>query len=83
MKTTIEFPFDGYTKHDLMRFIYGDNVNNIDTAIPQEVADKLRDSANPSNTFWYVQDYNDNRIFGQTVNLKEKFFDKLAQIAMD
>lgn len=83
MTTTIEFPFNGYTKFDLMKFIYGDDVNKVDTAIPQDIADKLRDPYNPSNTMWYVQDYTQDRIFGRTVNLKELFFDKVARMAME
>jgi hypothetical protein len=82
MKTEIDFPFHGYTKFDLMKFIYGEDVNKVDSAIPQEIADKLRNPANPNNTFWYVQDYNTNRVFGETVNLKEKFFDTVAKQAM-
>lgn len=83
MTTIIDFPFHSYTKHDLMKFIYGDDVNKIDSAIPQETADKLRDPNNPNNTFWYVQDYTQDRIWGRTVNLKEKFFDKIAQMAVN
>ncbi len=83
MNITIDFPFHGYTKFDLMKFIYGDDVSKVDTAIPQEVAGRLRDPNNPNNTFWYVQDYTSNRIFGTTVNLKEKFFDKVASMAME
>lgn len=83
MDITISFPFHGYTKHDLMAFIYGNDIQKVDTAIPQDIANKLRDPNNPSNVFWYVQDYTEDRVFGKTVNLKEKFFDKVASIAME
>jgi hypothetical protein len=66
-----------------MKFVYGDDVSKVDTAIPQETADKIRDPHNPNNTFWYVQDYTKNRIFGETVNLKERFFDKVATMAIN
>lgn len=83
MKTTIDFPFNRYTKHDLMKFIYGDDISKVDSAIPQDVADRLRNPSDPSNTMWYVQDYTKNRIFGETVSLKEKFFNKVATMAIE
>ena len=82
MSITINFPFGSYTKYDLIKFIYGEDSNKVDSAIPQETADQLRDPNNPGNTFWYVQDYTQNRIFGETVNLKEKFFEKLELLAI-
>jgi len=82
MKIEIDFPFHAYNKHDLMKFVFGENVKNVDSAIPQDIANKLRDPENPNNTFWYVMDYNENRVFGKVVNLKEKFFDKLAKDAV-
>lgn len=82
MKVTIEFPFHAYTKHDLMKFVYGENVNKVDSAIPQEIADEIRLTCGNNAPFWYVQDYTENSIFGKTTNLKEAFFNKLASDAI-
>jgi hypothetical protein len=65
-----------------MKFVFGENVRNVDSAIPHQLAEEIRDPENPSNTSWYVMDYNENRAFGKLVNLKEKFFDKLVKDAI-
>jgi hypothetical protein len=42
---------------------------------------KFYDNANAP--YWYVMDYTENKIGGKLVNLKEKFFSKVAQLYME
>jgi hypothetical protein len=85
MTTQVNFNFFSWTKHDLMKFIYTEEqLRKVDSAIPKETADRIRDiNGDIQSPFWYVQDYNENPIFGKTINLKEAFFNKLANNAIN
>lgn len=82
MKIEIDFPFWGYTKGDLIKYLFDEN-SNVDSAIPMEYNKHLYELSGDRNAhFWYVMDYTDNKAFGKLVNLKEKFFDKVAEQCM-
>ena len=82
MKIEIEFPFNGWTKGDLIEFCYGKHAD-VDSAIPMELYHKIREFTGQLNAHhWYVMDYTDNKAFGKLVNLKEKFFHKLGEMYM-
>ena len=81
MKIEIDFPFHSWTKRDLLEFCYGKNAD-VDTAIPQSYVKPLYDLTGDWNAHhFYVMDYTDNKIGGRLVNLKEKFFSKIAELA--
>ena len=83
MKIEIEFPFNGWTKGDLVEFCYGKHAD-VDTAIPIELCRELKQFTGRLNAHhWYVMDYTENKAFGELVNLKEKFFDKIANMALE
>ncbi len=83
MKIDIDFPFEGWTKGDLIEFCYGKHAN-VDTAIPTELCHKIREFTGELNAHqFYVMDYTDNKAFGKLVNLKEKFFEKVSKIYME
>ncbi len=78
----IVFPFHCYTKHDLIKFCYGDNPP-VDSAIPLEFVSKIQKvTGNLNAHHWYVMDYTVNKAFGTLVNLKEKFFNVIANQAV-
>jgi hypothetical protein len=83
MKTEIDFPFYGYTKHDVIVFCFGPHAD-VDSALPQELFRKIQLLYNDANApRWFVMDYTENKAFGKLVNLKEKFFDKVAQLSIE
>jgi hypothetical protein len=80
MKFEIDFPFQSYTIRDLVEFCYGKHAN-IDTAIPMELYHQIREFTGELNAHqFYVMDYTDNKAFGKLVNLKEKFFERVARL---
>lgn len=83
MKFSIYFPFHGYTKGDLIEFCFGKHAD-VDTAIPLNLIKVIQNFTNNLNGHhWYVMDYTENKIGGKLVNLKEKFFNVVAQKYMD
>ncbi len=78
MKTEIDFSFHSYTIRDLVEFCFGKHVD-VDVAIPTELYHKIREFTGELNAHqFYVMDYTDNKAFGKLVNLKEKFFERVA-----
>lgn len=63
-------------KGEIMKLVFTEKElnGNIDTAIPQPWADKMREMG--VQPFWYVWSYLENRISGAPVNLAEKFLEK-------
>ena len=43
MKIELDFPLEGYTKGDLIKFCFGENANKVDTAIPIDLARKINE----------------------------------------
>ena len=83
MKVEIDFPFHGYKKADLIRVCYGENAD-VDPAIPLEEMKRIKNFIHPhESSFWYVMDYTQNKTFGRLVNLKEKFFDRVASLYLE
>jgi hypothetical protein len=81
MKIEIDFPFFGYTKHDLIDFCYGRNAQ-VDVAIPIELVPIIQEFTGDFNGhFWYVMDYTGSNRMGKLTNLKEKFFEVVARKA--
>ena len=82
MKIDIDFPFEGWTKGDLIEFCYGKHAD-VDTAIPMELCHKIREFTGRLNAHQlYVMDFTDDKFFGKLVNLKEKFFEKISEMYM-
>jgi hypothetical protein len=78
MKFEIDFPFHSYTIRDLVEFCYGKHAD-VDTAIPTELYRLIKEFTGELNAHqFYVMDYTDNKAFGKLVNLKEKFFERVA-----
>jgi hypothetical protein len=83
MKFEIDFPFSGYTKGDLIEFCFGKHAN-VDPAIPVDLIRQIQDFTDDLNGHrWYVMDYTENKIGGKLVNLKEKFFSRVAEMYME
>jgi len=83
MKFEIDFSFCGYTKGDLIEFCFGKHAD-VDPAIPMELVRKIQDFTDDlKGHFWYVMDYTENKIGGKLVNLKEKFFSRVAEMYME
>ncbi len=81
MNVTIEFPFELWSKQDLIEFCYGKNAQ-VDS-LPVETVRKIQQFTGRLNDHhFYVMDYTKNKIGGEVVNLKEKFFEKVAESAI-
>lgn len=73
----IDFDFRLYTKQELAEFCLGEDAK-YDVAIPLPVMKQIRELTGTMNGhLWYVMDYTDN-IHGTLVNLKEAFFERIA-----
>ena len=83
MKIEIDFPFHGYTKGDLINFCFGEHAD-VDSAIPIDLSRVIQKFTNDMNGHhWYVMDYTENKVGGNLVNLKEKFFNKVSQLYLE
>lgn len=81
MKTQIDFNFYCWNKGDLIEFCYGKNAQ-VDSSIPIDCIPNIESVYGNSNAHhFFVMDYSDS-VFGKLVNLKEKFFDVVAQKAL-
>jgi len=66
-------------KGDLMKLVLTeDERKNVDTAIPLDWANAMRDRG--IQPFYYVWSYNENRIHGAPLNLCERFFEKYVKL---
>jgi len=83
MKIEINFPFNSYTKGELIEFCFGKHAD-VDTALPLNTCHKIQGFHNDKSAHhWYVMDYTKNKIGGRLVNLKEKFFEKIAKLYLE
>jgi hypothetical protein len=72
------------TKQELAELVYTKSeLNRVDFAIPQEIADRLRETGVVKGGFYYVMDYNNSLAFGELVHLGEKFIQKYEGLLMD
>ena len=82
MNVKIVFPFHSWTTHDLIEFCYGKHAQ-VDPSIPIELYHKIREfTGEPNAHQFYVMDYTEHKIGGKLVNLKEKFFERVAELYM-
>lgn len=66
-------------KGDLMKLVLTkDELRNVDSAIPLDWANAMRDRG--IQPFYYVWNYNENRIHGEPLNLCERFFTKYVKL---
>ena len=67
-------------KRELMELLFTkEELNKIDTAYPQEWADRMR--ANGVDPRWYVWSYVESSAFGQPVDLGDKLIEKFLNYA--
>ena len=82
MNIFIDFPFHCWTKGDLIKFVFPKGAI-VDVALSMETIKRIQHFTDDINGHrWYVMDYSDNKIGGELVNLKDKFFSKIADLYM-